>query len=160
MATNNKYKKRIRLKSFNYKGVYRYFVTICTLDEKQIFKDNDLVEWFIKVLKEKSKNFEFKVWAYCFMPDHLHLLVEGKGTGSDMNRFIKSYKQYTGFYYKRKFKNNLWQPNFYEHVLRNEEDTMKVAQYIFGNPIRKGLVNSYKDYKFLGSLEFDVTRAS
>lgn len=105
--TNNKFKKRIRLKSFSYKGVYRYFITICTFDKKPIFKDNDLVEWFINTLKEKSKNFEFKIWAYCFMPDHLHLLIEGKKTGSDMNKFIKSYKQYMGFYYKRKFKNNL-----------------------------------------------------
>lgn len=127
--------------------------------KKQIFKDSDLIKWLITVLQKKSKIFKFKVWAYCFMPDHVHLLIEGEESDSDMRRFIKSYKQYAGFYYKRKFKNTLWQTNFYEHVLRTEEDTMNVADYIFENPIRKGIINNYKNYEYLGSFEFDVKQA-
>ena len=50
----------------------------------------------------------------------------------------------------------LWQINYYEHVLRKEEDTKGVARYIFSNPMRKGLVEDFKDYTFLGSFEFDV----
>ena len=50
----------------------------------------------------------------------------------------------------------LWQINYYEHVLRKAEDTKGVAYYIFNNPVRKGLVEDFKDYAFLGSFEFDV----
>jgi putative transposase len=90
------------------------------------------------------------------MPDHLHILIEGKDNNSDMRRFISSYKQSTGFYYKKKTGLPLWQVNYYEHVLRREEDTTNVARYIFDNPVRKGLVDDFKKYKSLGSFEFDL----
>lgn len=151
------HKKRVRLKDFNYKGFFRYFVTICTYNKEWVFK-NDLllVNWLTDILREKSNSFGFKVWAYCFMPDHLHLLIEGKDTSSDMKRFISSYKQSTSFFYKKKVGSPLWQVNYYEHVLRREEDKIDVARYIFNNPVRKKLVEDFRKYNFLGSFEFDV----
>ena len=150
------HKKRVRLKDFNYKGFFRYFVTICTYNKGWVFKNDPLVEWLTDILREKSNSFGFKVWAYCFMPDHLHLLIEGKDTNSDMKRFISSYKQSTGFSYKKKTGSTLWQINYYEDVLRREEDTIDVARYIFNNPVRKKLVGDFRKYNFLGSFEFDV----
>ena len=152
-----KYKKRVRLKNFDYKGCYSYSITICTHEKKPVFKERSLVRWLVDVLKDKSDSYNFKVWAYCFMPDHLHLLIEGRNDDSDMRRLVSSYKQHTGFHYKKKNDQLLWQVNYYEHVLRKEEDIESVAQYIFGNPVRKGLVEDYRQYEFLGSFEFDVT---
>ena len=148
-------RKRIRLKGFDYKGAYRYFVTICSNNKKAFFNDDALVSWLVEALREKSGYFGFKVWAWCFMPDHLHLLVEGVNDSSDMRRFVSSYKQHTGFYYKKKAGVTLWQANYYEHVLRKEEDTTVVARYIFDNPLRKGLVLDYMQYGYLGSFELD-----
>jgi len=151
-----KYKKRTRLKNFDYKGCYRYFITMCTFDKKNIFYSDLLISWMIGVLKKISDRTSFKVWVYCFMPDHLHLLIEGVDDNSDMKQFVSLFKQHTGFYYQKKFGEKLWQTNYYEHVLRNEEATLNVAYYIFENPVRKGLVEKYKQYNFLGSFEFDV----
>src|SRR3989338_5238435 len=92
---NTVYKKRARLKEFEYKGKYRYFITICTNDQRPILNgDRVLVAWLIDSLKEKAETSSFGIWAYCFMPDHLHLLIEGKGDDSDMKRFIALYKQH------------------------------------------------------------------
>jgi len=90
------------------------------------------------------------------MPDHLHLLIEGKDNSSDKRGFISSYKQSTSFYYKKKTGLSLWQVNYYEHVLRRGEDTTNVARYIFNNPVRKGLVDNFKKYKSLGFFGFDL----
>jgi len=149
-------KKRIRLKNFNYLGTYRYSITICTYNKKKIFTDKELVSWLVKSLEEKAKLLNFKVWAWCLMPDHLHLLVEGSNSDSNLKKFISSYKQQTSFEFKKKMNQRLWQINFYDHVLRTEEDTIAVANYIFNNPVRAGLANNYKDYYQLGSFEFDV----
>ncbi len=73
-----------------------------------------------------------------------------------MRRFLSSYKQHTGFYFKKEAGISLWQINFYEHILRKEEDTMSVVHYILNNPARKGLVSDYRQYEFLGSFEFDI----
>ncbi|MCX5727197.1 MAG: transposase [Candidatus Saganbacteria bacterium] len=156
MSNHIKYKKRIHLKDFEYKGYYRYFVTICISDKKTIFTNKSVVANVVKFLNDLSRNFNFLVWAYCFMPDHLHLLLEGTSDDSNLKKFISMFKQKTGFWYQQKFGIRLWQINYYEHVLRKEEDIKEVASYIFANPVRKGLVENYKDYPFLGSFEFDV----
>lgn len=153
---NTVYKKRTRLKDFEYKGRCRYFVTICTHDKKPVFNnDKALITWLIDALKEKAASSSFGIWAYCFMPDHLHLLIEGKGDDSDMKRFISLYKQHTSYYYKKETGLPLWQINYYEHVLRREEETLGTVKYIFNNPVRKRLVGDYREYEFLGSFEFD-----
>ena len=52
---SSKYKKRIRLKGFEYKGSYQYFVTICTSDKKPLFTDSTLVAWLIELLREQRR---------------------------------------------------------------------------------------------------------
>ena len=116
------------------------------------------MNWLVDVLRQKSISLGFKVLAFCFMPDHLHLLIEGENLDSDMRRFISSYKQYTSFHYQKRYCNELWQVNFYDHILRKEEDILGIAQYIFNNPVRKKLVSDYRDYKFLGSFEFNLEK--
>ncbi|MEW6456101.1 MAG: transposase [Acidobacteriota bacterium] len=151
-----KYKKRVRLKDFNYKGYNRYFVTICTNNNKNLFINKDLIDWLISELKEISNKHHFNIWAYCFMPDHLHLLTEGNDEEADMRKFIAAFKQKTGFLYKKKFNNQLWEINYYEHVLRKEETIKEVAFYIFNNPLRKGIVKNYQEYPYSGSFMFDI----
>jgi len=153
------YKKRTRLKEFNYKGLYRYFITICTFNKDQIFKDNpSIVTWLIDILREQSRTFKFKIWAYCFMPDHIHLLLEGDDVNSDLRKFISSFKQLSSFYYKTRIGKQLWQINYHDHVPRREEDNINVAYYIFNNPVRKGIVDDFKQYKYIGSFEFNIAK--
>ena len=147
-----------QVKKFDYRGQPRYLITQCTFNKKPLFEDGHLVRWLVDVLKIKSENFGFRIWAYCFMPEYLYLLIEGKSSDSDMKQFISSYKEYTGFHYKEKTEVVLWQIYFFERLLRNEEDVKSVAKYIFGEPARKGLVEDYRQYKFLGSFELDVIR--
>jgi len=40
--------------------------------------------------------------------------------------------------------------------LRSDEDTKNTAKYIFMNPVRKGLVQSFSEYPFSGSFELDM----
>jgi putative transposase len=153
------YRKRTRLKEFDYRGHQRYFITVCTFHKEHVFTNNpsSVIE-LIGLLREKSRSLGFKVWAYCFMPDHLHLLVEGNDIDSDLKKFISSFKQVSGYRYKEKMDKQLWQVSYYDHVLRKAEDSLAVAQYIFNNPVRKGLVDDFKKYEYLGSFEFDVDK--
>ena len=153
---NKKYSKRIRLKDFNYKGFYRYFLTICTFEKSKYFTDNGLVYKVLDVLREVSNHCQFDIWAYCFMPDHLHLLIEGKDESSDMCKFVALFKQYSGYQFKKECGRKLWEENYYEHILRKKEATQKVATYIFENPIRKGIVEDYTSYPYLGSFVFGL----
>jgi len=91
------------------------------------------------------------------MPDHLHLLVEGLAESSNGLKFIARAKQLSGFHYKQTFGRALWQRYGFEHVLRDDEDTRRVARYILANPIRGGLVERVEDYPFVGSLRYTLS---
>jgi len=45
-----------------------------------------------------------------------------------------------------------WQKDFYDHVLRKNEDMVAQIKYILDNPVRRGLVSSWDEYPFSGSI--------
>ena len=144
-----------RLASFEYFGSYAYFVTCATEHGSQHFKDKAVVNSLLPILRETSGRFGFSIYAYCFMPDHLHLLAVGKDD-SPLHRFMKLFKQQSSFAFKKAYGESLWQKSYYDHILRKEEALSDVALYIFNNPVRKGLVAGYQDYPFLGSFVFEA----
>jgi len=89
------------------------------------------------------------------MPDHVHLLIEGKKSNADMKVFVALFKQRTAYWFKRIHGVQLWEANYYEHVLRNDEATRAVARYIIENPVRKGMVEDYSKYPYSGSFEVE-----
>jgi putative transposase len=112
---------------------------------------NEALEAIVRVAASE----QFAVIAYCFMPDHLHLLVEGETDGSNLITFAHQVKQHTEFSYRRRSRRRLWQRGYYEHAVRNHEATLAVARYILANPVRAGLVLEPRDYPFSGSLILD-----
>ncbi len=63
---------------------------------------------------------------------------------------MQRFKQVTGYGFKRRLGQPLWQRSYYDHVLRGEEDTEDVAEYIWNNPVRAGLVTDRDSYPFWG----------
>ena len=100
-----------------------------------------------------------EVLAYCFMPDHLHLLLEAKEDGN-LIRFVKTFKQMSAYRHRQTFDQPLWQKGYYDHILRKEEDVCGVAQYICENPVRAGLVDSPDEYAFWGGTLLADLRAT
>ena len=90
------------------------------------------------------------------MPDHLHLLVEGTSDDSDGRRFIKAFKQYSGYYYSQKWHETLWQRYGFEHVLRDDETTIEVVKYISRILFARASAGTVEEYPFVGSLVYAV----
>ena len=103
-----------------------------------------------------AENEGFAILAYCFMPDHVHLLVEGLADNSNCKQFITKSKQCSAHAYAEEFNSRLWQPFGFEHVLRDDEKVQVVARYILENPVRAGLTKTVLDYPFLGSQVYAV----
>ena len=138
------------LRGFDYRGKYRYFITFCTYYRRPLFTSVEHVDLARTQILRAAGQESFDLIAYCFMPDHVHLLVSGSLPSSDGRRFIARAKQFSGFYYQKEFRERLWQRYSDEHVLRPEEDTFRFARYILENPVRAGLVRSLYDYPYLG----------
>ena len=141
----------LRLERFQYVGCQRYFLTICTFARRRQFVGAHIVGIAYREFLRTSAEFDFAILAYCFMPDHAHLLVEGTADKADFCRFAAMSKQRSAYYTRLLTSGRLWQPGYFERVLRDEDDTFNVARYVLHNPVRAGLVTSPADYPFLGS---------
>jgi putative transposase len=98
----------------------------------------------------------FAVIAYCFMADHLHLIVGGEDEGSDCKGFIKAAKQYSGYYFSVAYRSKLWERYGHDRVIRDERELAMTLRYLLANPVRAGLVKHPRDYPFLGSAKYTV----
>jgi putative transposase len=139
---------RPRLRDFTYEGPYAYFLTVLTKGRAAYFKEEKVVHNLIDILFEISQSEGFKVITYCFMPDHLHLLLVGQEDKSNLKKFVSSFKQRSGYWFKKKGNEDLWHVSYYDHILRKEESLEAVSIYILENPVRKGLVCDYREYPF------------
>lgn len=135
----------------NYIGQRRYFLTICAYQRCARFSEPKLVGALIDQLRTCSASHQLDVIAYCFMPDHVHLLVEGTTDESNLQEFVRVWKQRTAYAARRTDGNPLWQRGYYEHILRSDESLDQTVGYVLENPIRAGLVTSAADYPWIGS---------
>lgn len=140
-----------RLKSFSYLGCRRYSLTLCTAGRRLAFQDPNIVRIVTSQFLLTARQEHFAVLAYCFMPDHVHLLVEALSDGADLQRFVKLAKQRAAFICRGVLSGRLWQPSYYDRVLRDSESTLATARYILENPVRAGMVSTIEDYPYSGS---------
>ena len=121
-----------------------------------MFVDDQPVSLVVAHLSRTADDHGFSVIAYCLMPDHIHALIEGRHPAADFREFVRIFKQRSSFEWKRKWGKPLWQRSYFEHVLRDDEDTIGAAKCILENPVRAGLVERPEDYPYLGSLTVSV----
>jgi putative transposase len=96
----------------------------------------------VRTFLTTAAEFEFDVLAYCMMPDHAHLLVQGLTASAALRPFVGTIKQRSGYAFGRQTGNRLWQKGYYDRTVRDDEDLLCVARYIEANPVRAGLVPS------------------
>jgi REP-associated tyrosine transposase len=144
------------LPHFDYIGLHRYSLRFCTMQREHVFVTQPVVDLVLEQFLRARSESGIALITYCFMPDHVHLLIAGTSETADCKRFIALAKQYSGFYYKKQHRRRLWQRYGFERVLRNDEATLAVARYIIENPVRAGLVSDPRDYPFLRSLVFTL----
>jgi putative transposase len=143
-------RKRIHLKDFDYESKsHVYFVTLCKVDRHPLFMENKIAKTIQEEMEFRRAK-EIKLFCYCIMPDHLHLLFSFDGEYQKrVQDWVSAFKRFTA---KRIFElyeiRPLWQKNFYDRVVRKEESLPDIANYIVHNPVRKGIASNWESYPY------------
>jgi putative transposase len=89
-----------------------------------------------------------EVWAYCLMPNHVHLIAVPQ-TADGLNRAIgEAHRRYSRMVnFREKWRGHLWQGRFASYVL-DKPYLLTAARYIELNPVRAGLVASPSRYRW------------
>lgn len=145
-----------RLPGISYNHLAAYFVTAVTLNRVKAFDRMDFGSYVAKLLIEISAEFKFEVSAYAVMEDHVHFLASASEEGADFKGFVKMWKQKTGYAWSKRHGQRLWQPGYWERVLRDGDNPLTVCRYIIENPVRAGLASHPTEYPLCGSTEYEI----
>jgi len=153
-------RKTIRLPEYDYSWIGAYFITICVRRKECILgqiKNGEIYlneigdaihkNWFW--LEKRFK--DVKLDEFIVMPNHIHGIILNTEEGGSrtapttlnkrkpLGRLIGAFKTVS-----TKEVNNirntpgqkLWQRNYYEHIIRNENDLQSIRHYIKYNPLK------------------------
>ena len=148
--------KHHRLPDELYRGMQIVSFTACVKDRVSFFTTRELFNAFEEMLLNELTRFECGAEAYLFMPDHAHFLLCGNSDEADTLKAMRSFKQKSGYWLSRNRPSVHWQKDFYDHIIRENESLQKHIMYILNNPVRKGMVESWKEYPFKGSTSHDL----
>ena len=148
--------KNHRLTAEYYQGETSVAYTLCVKDSKELFIQPEIVAVFTYYLRDSIANADCIIPAYCFMPDHQHVIVTGISGYADTRKMVARYKQKTGYWMSKNLPHMAWQKDFYDHIIRKNEDVSRHVKYVLDNPVRKGLAKSWRDYPYKGSLGCDM----
>ncbi len=151
--------RRIRLPSGAYVNGDCFSITIAVEGRVKIFDNNDRAGIVLTALREAAARYDTEVFAYCLMPDHVHILA-ATPPGVSLVDFVRQFKQLSAFRLKRLAGKPVavWQERFYDHGLRAEEALQDVADYMWQNPVRAGIVTRAEDYPYSGSLTVEAAQ--
>src|SRR5262245_55936358 len=101
-----------KLPPSEYVGAVRIFFTMCTFKRQRHFATRHVAELVQSDLLHSAASEAVEIIAYCLMPDHLHFLSTGSHDGSDTLRFVRRFRQRTGFACRRTSGIALWQEGY------------------------------------------------
>jgi len=143
---------RMRLRGFDcHDSRATFFVTACTRDRENLFGDGGLARLVVNSLGWIRLNRGTLIFAYCVMPDHLHVLRkidDDRFSLDDIMSLMKNHVNRESW--KLGYRGSLWQARFYDHILSDWEDGQATVEYILQNPERKGIVARAEDYPYSG----------
>ena len=153
-------------KSREKSGLCLYHIILRGVNQQIIFEDNDDYLQFISILKYYKRHCGFRLYAYCLMNNHVHLLLEN--TTVDLEIIMKKIEVKFVRWYNRKYQRigNLFQDRYKSEPINDMQYFKTVFRYIHQNPLHAGLEptlgnypwSSYRDYAILDSSFINISK--
>ena len=119
-------------------------------NRKRIFQSPDDHLKFLRLLERQKAKQPFYVYAYCLMPNHVHLLAEMRDDPISrvMHGLLTAYSQY----HNRKYRQmgHLFQGRYKAILCQSDRYLAELVRYIHLNPVRAKMVARPEDYEYSG----------
>lgn len=158
---NIHHRRSIRLKGYDYSQAGLYFITICCnrkgnplwlpfgkIENKEMILNDagKMIETEWVALITRFQNIELH--EYIVMPNHFHgilqIVGETAGATKTIGDMMGAFKSITTVEYIRgvktlgwqRFDGKLWQRNYYENIIRDEQAYQNISNYVINNPAK------------------------
>lgn len=151
------HRRSIRLKEYDYSQAGAYYVTLCTYQRECLFGEiidgemrlNDWGRIIYDSWEWLGQQYAYvDLYEWVIMPNHFHgiIVIDDRRGGSrtaltqkPLGRLVGAFKTVSSKQIN-KLRDNpgcpVWQRNYYEHVIRNDDDLNRIREYIINNPMQ------------------------
>ena len=148
--------RHLRRLDWLYTDLPIYFVTTCSASRRRVLAEPRVASIVRSEFEAAAERYGWRVGRYVIMPDHLHFFcaLGGRQSPATLSQFIRGFKQWTA---KRIIRDcglsaPIWQPEFFDRLLRSAESYEQKWRYVMENPVRAGLVEKVEDWPFAGEI--------
>ena len=122
-----------------YPGAYHHVMNR-GYDGNRIFAGNKNKSQFLDYLEGASNQMKIRLFAYCIMDNHYHLILEN--TSGRMSDFLKLLNGQYGMYYRKMYggKGYVFQRRFKSTIIEDDGYLIKSIEYLLQNPVRASIV--------------------
>lgn len=115
--------------------------------KQKIFRCAEDHTVYLSLLRKFKRKHKFKVYAFCLMPNHVHILGEVENP-SDLSNFMHDLNRTYTLYFNKKYKKvgHLWQGRFKSMIITKDKYLIDCLNYIELNPLRSDLVKTLSEY--------------
>ena len=126
-----------------------YVVTTVCNRRRPLLSDEAAAQVMVDEFLECERKARCTSMAYVVMPDHIHWMLQLL-PGHELSKVVASVKGRASIRINRlnRTRGRFWQPNYYDHAVRREEDLENLAHYLTMNPVRAGLVDQAERYRY------------
>ncbi|MGH7802921.1 MAG: transposase [Candidatus Binatia bacterium] len=115
-----------------------------------VFRRRADYPWYVRSLRELSTMFDIRVYAFCLMTNHVHLILD---PGFDAGAIPRMMKRLAGRHTRRINKRegrtgSLWEARYYSSPIDHDAYLLACCRYIELNPVRAGLAPTPADYEW------------
>jgi putative transposase len=125
-----------------------HLVTRCNNKEHK-FKSDKHFDRYLSMLQSAKRKFGFKLYAYCLMRNHVHIIMEVKKAEELMNIMAWINWRYAIWYNRS---NNLtghfWEDRFYSSAITSDEYLLACMRYLDLNPVRARITETQNAWKY------------
>ena len=115
--------------------------------KQRVFLKEDDFRGYLERLRMYKKKFDFRLYGYCLMPNHIHLVGQiaiAKNLSKFMHGITRSYTAYFNNGYTKV--GHLWQGRFKNKIITKDQYLSDCINYIELNPVRAKVVNAPYEY--------------
>ncbi|MEO8446332.1 MAG: transposase [bacterium] len=132
----------------------KYFGKFDNYLDRSLSVMNYLVDDRIAELTSSALHFldgkDYELISYCIMPNHVHALITVERFLKPLYKTLQSIKRFSSRESNKILQRSgaFWNPENYDHIVRNQEEYEKIIKYILNNPVKANLVARPEDWKW------------
>ena len=129
-----------------------YLVTTCTHGRRRVLLEEPLVHEIVPALAQCALRRAWAIGRYVVMPDHVHFFCSPTDDMTPLSRWVQYWKSLASRRWPITDDQPIWQTDFWDAQLRNDESYEAKWDYVRSNPVRHGLSTSPEAWPYQGEL--------